>query len=664
MFLLLATITAITACQAERELICIVQRVNESFSLHSGFGGNVYSMKTEPMTGFTNVTKGASVINQKDWVGFGDSRTDLTNAQFPASSDVPLAVAKKFRSLSGASLMLSAFGPPGKVDYLYQGCGKEKVFYEGVNWSPEAEIDCFGSNWTQTKKDFYSRIYEAARGSTCMTLVNSLDTKISSKTATAGTTSSCSSSWMKSPLWYAESSVNPGARPQACGTEQSATFTLPTSFGIYKCNKHVVQLCYFVYENKTAFNTLGCGDYYQNYYDGNGNLVGGMDNRVAAYRGIAGSGVKIECPSKILNPGTYSIRSTPKFLLVPKRSYCFDTDGGYPIQVVQSEWSASRRSDNATEEACLQTEGCIFIKKTTPYVGEADDNHGDIEMRQLLSGLGNNDTVCVSQSGYTKGETPFVKDYLSPPKYGRCQLKTDSGRIPTLPSGLIIPQAGTDSLMRTLTPATRIFGIDDLIFGLLFIGFVAGGVAGGYFWGRSSGGGGGASVSSTQAGFDKIGKDIQQLRNDTNAAIEGFNRRIAHDEQAIKNLAKEIEDARAEALVGELGIIRSLIVANISMNLKESLYELANQITKRGGGIAQEAGPGCWYVDSENCDASCKEYIFNFNGSATVPTLRPVDTNVVITSDPYYLGSTIALCLLGLVAIAAFVGVIWICCKK
>nr|5E5W_B Chain B, Hemagglutinin-esterase [Influenza D virus (D/swine/Oklahoma/1334/2011)]5E5W_D Chain D, Hemagglutinin-esterase [Influenza D virus (D/swine/Oklahoma/1334/2011)] len=157
-----------------------------------------------------------------------------------------------------------------------------------------------------------------------------------------------------------------------------------------------------------------------------------------------------------------------------------------------------------------------------------------------------------------------------------------------------------------------IFGIDDLIFGLLFVGFVAGGVAGGYFWGRSNGGGGGASVSSTQAGFDKIGKDIQQLRNDTNAAIEGFNGRIAHDEQAIKNLAKEIEDARAEALVGELGIIRSLIVANISMNLKESLYELANQITKRGGGIAQEAGPGCWYVDSENCDASCKEYIFNF----------------------------------------------------
>nr|6WKO_A Chain A, Hemagglutinin-esterase-fusion glycoprotein [Influenza C virus (C/Johannesburg/1/66)] len=92
------------------------------------------------------------------------------------------------------------------------------------------------------------------------------------------------------------------------------------------------------------------------------------------------------------------------------------------------------------------------------------------------------------------------------------------------------------------------------------------------------------------------GNDIQILKSSINIAIEKLNDRISHDEQAIRDLTLEIENARSEALLGELGIIRALLVGNISIGLQESLWELASEITNRAGDLAVEVSPGSWII--------------------------------------------------------------------
>ncbi|QWC71643.1 hemagglutinin-esterase [Influenza C virus] len=633
--------------EAEKIKICLQKQVNSSFSLHNGFGGNLYATEEKRMFELVKPKAGASVLNQSTWIGFGDSRTDKSNSAFPRSADVSEKTADKFRSLSGGSLMLSMFGPPGKVDYLYQGCGKHKVFYEGVNWSPHAAIDCYRKNWTDIKLNFQKNIYELASQSHCLSLVNALDKTIPLR-VTKGVAGNCNDSFLKNPALYTQE-VKPSENK--CGEENLASFTLPTRFGTYDCKIHLVASCYFIYDSKEVYNKRGCGNYFQVIYDSSGKVVGGLDNRVSPYTGNSGDTPTMQCDMLQLKPGRYSVRSSPRFLLMPERSYCFDMKEKGPVTAVQSIWGKGRKSDYAVDQACLSTPGCMLIQKQKPYVGEADAHHGDQEMRELLSGL-DYEARCVSQSGWVNETSPFAKEYLLPPKFGRCPLAAKEESIPKIPDGLLIPTSGTDTTVTK--PKSRIFGIDDLIIGLLFVAIVEAGI-GGYLLGSRKESGGGVTKESAEKGFEKIGNDIQILRSSTNIAIEKLNDRISHDEQAIRDLTLEIENARSEALLGELGIIRALLVGNISIGLQESLWELASEITNRAGDLAVEVSPGCWIIDNNICDQSCQDFIFKFNETAPVPTIPPLDTKIDLQSDPFYWGSSLGLAITAAISLAALV---------
>nr|QOE76799.1 hemagglutinin-esterase [Ornate chorus frog influenza-like virus] len=621
-FIMLLILLALLA-QAEAEKItrCITPRVNNTMIKSYGYGGGVFSSSQVPMTGVATPMKGVVArILDKNWVGFGDSRTDKSLADYPAVSDIPNFPVNNFVSASGASMLLSLTGVPGRVDFAYAGCGKEKVFYEGVN-DILNNYDCYFHNNTERSLKFHRVLYKMSQESECLAY-NRFVTSGRSSLLAAVASPTCSGTSTQNPVWY----MNTAISPSNCGNENVVRFTLTTKTATTECKRHLLQFCYWRYNLKSGFNRDNCGDNYQYLTDSLGNRIIGFDQSVSGYPGGSDTAT-ILCDYLDLPPGDYVVRSTPRLLLEPTRSICMGTGDSSVVEVYDSPVGGAI-SNPVIVEACNSVAGCIMVKRNSTYQGTYNLDHGDPEARRALSYLLWKNISCISDNGaFISGSGLFTEERMHGSQAGQCPLTAQPKQIPLLPSGLIIPFSGTDSLQRDLVPASRIFGLDDLL-GFLIILVVAEGVTAGYFWGKKSGGG--ASVESTQAGFDKLGNDIQILRSDMNSRIIEINARFTADEKAIESVVDLVQQARVEALLAELGIIRSLIIANISSQMTNSLWELSSEITGRAKGLVTPTSPGCWIIDVDVCDESCQDYVFNFNGTSPIPTVPPIDTTVKI----------------------------------
>ncbi|ARR28970.1 hypothetical protein [Ranid herpesvirus 3] len=414
---LLLIIPVVSATQ-----MCVMRTVPAGISSNRVGPYTVYGASTPPLINSqSSVDLIANLTN--DWVGFGDSRTDKT---LPSGYwDAPAAVVARFSSLSGNALMVSNFVPAANSEFAYQGCGVEKIFYEGVNWMP-GRYTCLMNDWTQIKYDFYKAIYGAAATHRCL----SYNTVVPSETTQTELYSGikyCNSG----TYWF----TNPQIRKfdftsSNCGTPRSTYFTLPVTSGNYTCSEHVVSLCWFTYY---AQDPNDCSPYFQIYQHPNGTNItdAGIDYKTDAYS----SSAAFQCKTVRLPPGKYRSFSSARIQLVPTRSYCFGGGDATHVSHVESIWqpTTSLINDNSCERACKDTPKCIFYKRNLPYAGTNDAQHGDLELRRRFMGLLTSNTTCVFSGGSFQGAVLAANKYALP-SAGKCPLAVNT-TLPSFPTG-------------------------------------------------------------------------------------------------------------------------------------------------------------------------------------------------------------------------------------
>lgn len=340
-----------------------------------------------------------------DWCGFGDSRSDCTNPSTPKSLDIPQQLCPKFSSKTGSSMFISLHWNNSDTFtvFNYSNCGTEKVFYEGVNFSPHKNYTCYNegsSGWVSNKASFYTKLYQMSTTSRCIKLIT-LQPPDNIPSHSPGI---CNPQINKMP-------DNPRLITLTNNVSVSIQFFLPTQFEGFNCTKHLVPFCYI---DGGCFQTNGyCHPFGYSY------------SSSAFYYGFYTEGTPVGkhnyiCDYLEMEPGVYNATTFGKFLLYPTKSYCMDTMNiTVPVQAVQSIWSQSRQSDDAIGIAC-KSPYCIFYNKTKPYLAPngADANHGDEEVRQMMQGLLVNSS-CISPQGSTPLAL-YSSEMIYTPNYGSC----------------------------------------------------------------------------------------------------------------------------------------------------------------------------------------------------------------------------------------------------
>nr|CAE01345.1 hemagglutinin-esterase protein [Bovine torovirus] len=342
-----------------------------------------------------------------DWCGFGDSRSDCTNPYSPMSLDIPQQLCSKFSSKSSSSMFLSLHWNTSSsfVSYDYFNCGVEKVFYEGVNFSPRRQYSCWDEGvdgWIEFKTRFYTKLYQMAAASRCIKLI-----QLQPPTSLPALTAAVCRTGKQLP-------DNPKFGLLADTNPTSVQFVLPGSSGTTICTKHLVPFCYL---NRGCFTTGGSclpfgvsyvsDSFYYGYYDATPQ-IGSTEFH------------DYVCDYLFMEPGTYNASTVGKFLVYPTKSYCMDTMNiTVPVQAVQSIWSEQYASDDAIGQAC-KAPYCIFYNKTTSYTvtNGSDANHGDDEVRMMMQGLLRNSS-CISPQGSTPLAL-YSSQMIYLPNYGSC----------------------------------------------------------------------------------------------------------------------------------------------------------------------------------------------------------------------------------------------------
>nr|BBK20262.1 HE protein [Porcine torovirus] len=344
-----------------------------------------------------------------DWCGFGDSRSDCGNQHTPKSLDIPQELCPKFSSRTGSSMFISMHWNNGSGfdAFDYFNCGVEKVFYEGVNFSPYRNYTCYqegSSGWVNNKVGFYSKLYSMASTSRCIKLIN-LDPPTNFTNYRNGT---CIGNGGNAKM-----PDNPQLVIFDAVIKVSTQFVLPNSSDGISCTKHLVPFCYI---DGGCFDTSGVCYPFGYYYESPSFYHGFYTNGTAGLH-------RYICDYLEMKPGVYNATTFGKFLIYPTKSYCMDTmNYTVPVQAVQSIWSEKRQSDDAIGQAC-KPPYCIFYNKTKPYLAPngADENHGDEEVRQMMQGLLVNSS-CISPQGSTplalySSEMIYIPNYGSCPQY-------------------------------------------------------------------------------------------------------------------------------------------------------------------------------------------------------------------------------------------------------
>nr|WGV33997.1 hemagglutinin esterase protein [Bovine torovirus] len=341
-----------------------------------------------------------------DWCGFGDSRSDCNNPYFPSNLDIPQQLCSKFSSKSSSSMFISLHwnNSADFVAYNYSNCGVEKVFYEGVNFSPHRQYSCYHEGtegWVENKIRFYTQLYKMASMSRCIKLIDLAPP----------------SDWPSYRLGHCASGRRIPDNPKLLVLKSNIStfvqFQLPSVSGDVRCDKHLVPFCYLDHGCFTAdsyCHPFGVfyesSSFYFGYYDNNKYSGTEFHNFVCKYL--------------LMEPGVYNASTAGKFLVFPTKSYCMDTiNFTVPVQAVQSIWSQNRLSDDAIGLAC-KAPYCIFFNKTHPYLAPngSDENHGDDEVRTMMQGLLVNSS-CVSPQGSTPLAL-YSSQMIYSPNYGSC----------------------------------------------------------------------------------------------------------------------------------------------------------------------------------------------------------------------------------------------------
>ncbi|ARR28946.1 hypothetical protein [Ranid herpesvirus 3] len=374
----------------------------------------------------------ANITN--DWIGFGDGRTNSNDSNWPAVRDIPLEAASKFVGVRGSSLIYSMFGFPNKTDYVYQGCGAEKIFYEGASSINTGE-SCNFVSWATVRKAFYNLFYAAASKYRCLSLANvtvayDKDYKVQFPTGGyAGTgnfkmaSDNCSGTWLQNPLYYVNITL---AYYSVCGSindnHRKTLFTLPSTSNGQTCDEHLVELCYWTLPASFSYS-IDCGGYYQYYTYSNGTNISVpiIDYRQGTPFSNAAQPM-IVCNPILLKPGNYYALSNGYRVMAPSRSYCFGGGEASHIHVVQSVNATLDLLNDDLELACKANPKCIYHKKKSAYVATAPDGvNGDLEMRRRFEGLLQPNTTCTFSGGSFQGSSVSSSNYATP-SIGKCPV--------------------------------------------------------------------------------------------------------------------------------------------------------------------------------------------------------------------------------------------------
>ncbi|AVM87398.1 fusion protein [Wenling hoplichthys paramyxovirus] len=294
---------------------------------------------------------------------------------------------------------------------FYESCAEWKIFYEGVVFSPYMRQACTGTNgeWSRMKEQFYTKFYEMATRFQCFKFVRV--PYIRPAESTQEVAPGCGAGGTINGVEYITDPRN--------GTIITSVVTDLKITGEY-----LMPFCYFVYRSRDIWLAENRGydsDPFLKVYNEQGETLFDWNQLTDGYgepkaeKMIKCSFIIVEKTSKI------TIQSWSASQFITRAAYYFnETIPRRPIQVIESKWAQSRMSDPITQESACRRLGdyCIYFRIGT-YLGIFDDELGDLQVRDILSGQkGGGPNFCGGRS-YPGGcpascnPSPFCTDYIS-----------------------------------------------------------------------------------------------------------------------------------------------------------------------------------------------------------------------------------------------------------